>query len=69
MSEPKPIYITPGYVEVRGDGNKLLFRFDPSRDLIEIKPPGGRKEVVDLRPYRAQCELVFISLGDDDVDT
>lgn len=65
MSEPKPIYDT--YLEVRGEDDRLLFRFDPGRDLIEIKPRNGRKQVVDLRPLRrVKSELIFISLCDDD---
>ncbi len=64
MSEPKPIY-KPGFVEIRGDDDKLLFRFDPNRDLIEIKPKNGRLQVVDLQPYRQEhCTLLFF-VGDE----
>lgn len=31
---------------------KILFRFDPSRDIIEVKPKGGRLQRVDLTQYR-----------------
>lgn len=59
-----------GYVEVRGDGNQLLFRFDPQRDLIEIKPKGGRRQIVDLRPLRDLClrpveGVVWLTEGGD----
>lgn len=40
-----------GYVEVRGDGDRLLFRYDPDRRLVEIKPRGGRVQVVDLMKF------------------
>lgn len=41
-----------GYVAVVV-GGKLLFRFDPSRDLIEVVRRRVRT-VVDLRQYRGQ---------------
>ncbi len=43
------------YIEIRGRDNNLLFRFDPVRDLIEIKPKQGPIELVDLRPYRRKA--------------
>lgn len=41
-----------GFIEIRRNG-RLLFRYDPNRDLVEIKPKGSQSEVVDLRQYRA----------------
>lgn len=61
MSEAKRCY----YLDVRGGDGRLLFRFDPVRDLIEIKPHGGRVQVVDLQSVRQECELVFMSLDGD----
>ena len=38
------------FIDVRRHG-KLLFRYDPDRSLVEIKPPHGEIEVVDLLIY------------------
>jgi hypothetical protein len=40
-----------GFVEVRRNG-RLLFRYDPNRDLVEIKPKGSPSQIVDLRQFR-----------------
>lgn len=42
-----------GFVEVRASNGRLLCRFDPQRELIEIKPKGDQPVVVDLRKLRA----------------
>lgn len=39
---------TAGFLEIREPGGKLLFRYDPERDLIEIQRR-GRKMLIDLR--------------------
>lgn len=48
------------FVEVRAGGGRLLFLFDPARDLIVIRHRGSKgeragyqDEVIDLRLYRA----------------
>jgi hypothetical protein len=42
------------FVEVREpQTQKLLFKFDPSRDIIEVQRRGV-KTLVDLREYREQ---------------
>lgn len=50
-----------GFIEVRAGGGRLLFLFDPARDLIVIRHRGSKgeragyqDEVVDLRRYRAE---------------
>lgn len=58
--EEKPEYETgpttagrPGFVRVLDTGTgRLLFLFDPERDVIEIKPKGGLPVLIDLRYYR-----------------
>lgn len=55
-----------GFVEVRSTGGgRLLFLFDPARDLIVIRHRGNKgererfqDEVVDLRQYRGMGEVV-----------
>jgi hypothetical protein len=42
----------PGFVEVLDGEGRLLFLFDPQRDLIEIKPKGREAVLIDLRMYR-----------------
>lgn len=42
-----------GFVEVRGGNGRLLFRYDATRELVEVKPKGGEAEVVDLRRLRS----------------
>lgn len=42
-----------GFVEVRGGNGRLLFRYDATRELVEVKPKGGEPEVVDLRRLRS----------------
>jgi hypothetical protein len=40
-----------GFVEVRVQG-RLLFEYDPERDLVRVKPKGEREPyVVDLRAF------------------
>jgi hypothetical protein len=39
--------------DVRDAAGKLLFRFDPQRDLVQVGER-GRVVVVDLSQYRAQ---------------
>jgi len=41
------------WVDVRDAANKLLFRFDPQRDLVQVGER-GRVIVVDLSQYRIQ---------------
>lgn len=44
------------WVEVRRRG-KLLFRYDPIRDLVQIVRR-GEMEIVDLSDYRAQTNCL-----------
>jgi 5,10-methylenetetrahydrofolate reductase len=44
------------FVDVRRHG-KLLFRYDPERRLVEIKPPHGEVEVVDLEGIDEEMRL------------
>lgn len=40
------------FVEVRRNG-RLLFRYDPKRNLVEIKPKGKtKKELINLSQYK-----------------
>lgn len=41
------------YRDVRGPDGRLLFRFDPDRDLVEIRDR-GQTYVIDLSPLRPQ---------------
>lgn len=41
------------WIDVRDAANKLLFRFDPQRDLVQVGER-GRVIVVDLAQYRIQ---------------
>lgn len=51
----KKKYVKPGYIEIRQpDTNKLLFRFDPVRDLIEIKVR-DIITVIDLAQHRQKA--------------
>lgn len=57
--EEKPEYETsarverPGFLRVLdAKTGRLLFLFDPERDVIEIKPKGAAPVLVDLRYYR-----------------
>lgn len=43
------------YQEVRGNDGRLLFRYDPDRQLVEIKVD-GRLYVVDLTAYAPERE-------------
>ena len=49
------------YVDVRRHG-KLLFRFDPERDLIQIVRR-GETETVDLKEYRRNDDARVDSEG------
>ena len=41
------------FIDVRStDGKSLLFRFDPARDLVEVKHKNGAVHLVDLQQYR-----------------
>jgi len=51
----RPLLTDDDFVEIRSPGGRLLFRFDPSRDLIEIKRTGDELLLVDLRPFRRQA--------------
>lgn len=55
-----PQQINEDFIELRDGNGRLLFRFDPSRDLVEIKPKGGDVVLVDLRPFRRRAG-VFVS--------
>jgi len=39
------------WIDVRSPKNKLMFRYDPERDLIEYVHR-GEKTVVDLKAYK-----------------
>ena len=41
------------WLDVRDAAGKLLFRFDPCRDLVQIAER-RRVVVIDLSPYRAE---------------
>lgn len=41
------------YQDVRGPDGRLLFRFDPDRDLVEIRDR-GQTYVIDLSQHRPQ---------------
>ena len=43
------------YQDVRGPDGRKLFRFDPERDLVEIRH-GGTVYTVDLSQYRPAVE-------------
>ena len=43
--------VVDGFVEVRNGAGKLLFEYDPGRNLVRIKPKGGTLELVDLEVY------------------
>jgi hypothetical protein len=42
----------PGWVDLRGHDGKLLGRFDPTRDLLEIRHRGV-STIIDLAQYHA----------------
>ena len=44
------------WLDVRDAAGKLLFRYDPQRDLVEIKQHGGGIVTVGLSEYRIQTE-------------
>lgn len=46
-SEP----VVEAWIEIRNQRGELLFRLDPERLLVQIKPKGAAVELVDLRPY------------------
>lgn len=41
--------------DVRDAAGKLLFRFDPQRDMVEIKTHGGGTVTVALSTYRDEA--------------
>jgi hypothetical protein len=43
--------MTQRWIDVRSPDGKLLFRYDPDRDLVEWAAR-GRKIVVDLNAYK-----------------
>lgn len=47
------------YRDVRGPDGRLLFRFDPDRDLVEIRDR-GQTYVIDLSQHRPRA-VVFDS--------
>ena len=53
------MHSTNRWMEVRDTEGRLLFKFDPERDLIEIGSR-GRYVVVDLTRYRAFVESIEI---------
>lgn len=38
-----------GFVEVRSENGKLLFRYNPVKRLVEVKQKNSEPELVDLR--------------------
>ncbi len=44
------------YRDVRGPDGRLLFRFDPDRDLVEIRDR-GQTYVIDLSPLRPRAAI------------
>lgn len=44
------------YQDVRGPDGRLLFRFDPDRDLVEIRDR-GQTYVIDLSQHRPQAAI------------
>lgn len=47
------------YRDVRGPDGRMLFRFDPDRDLIEIRDR-GQMYTIDLSQYRPQAAVIEI---------
>jgi hypothetical protein len=47
-----------GYVEIRTAAGVLVCKFDPLRDLLEVKV-GPRMELIDLRPLRLEAQRRF----------
>ena len=45
----------PAYVSVRGNGGKLLFRYDPIRRIVEVQDRGER-HYVDLAALEEQAQ-------------
>ncbi len=45
------------YRDVRGPDGRMLFRFDPDRDLIEIRDR-GQMYTIDLSQYRPQAAVI-----------
>jgi hypothetical protein len=42
---------TNEWIEIRNRAGELLFKLDPERWLIQVKPKGEAVELVDLRRY------------------
>jgi hypothetical protein len=48
----------PQFREVRDpQTGKLLFRYDPVADVVEVKPKGAEAVQVALTPYRLHAEV------------
>lgn len=52
-----------GWIEVRRNG-RLLFFFDPARDLIEIKRKGEQPVLIDLRRLRRETQAAHSNKGE-----
>lgn len=48
---PPALPLAAGFVEVRDGEGRLLFLFDPARDLVQVRQK-GRTSLIDLRMYR-----------------
>ncbi len=55
--------LTVDFIEIRDANGRLLFLFDPVRDLIEVKHKGAGVVLVDLRPLRRQFGAVATTQG------
>lgn len=51
-----------GMVEIRTAAGMLVFKYDPLRDLVEVKT-NGKIELIDLRPIRAAAEERYMVQG------
>jgi len=51
------------FVPVHDERGKLLFRYDPERDLVEIVQRGERT-LIDLRDYQAGGRLAQANMTD-----
>ena len=54
--EARAMPTPPGFVEVRDARGRLLFLYDATRDLVQIKPKGEPAVLIDLRIYRTHAQ-------------
>lgn len=56
------VFDTRGMIEVRTATGMLVFKYDPLRDLVEVKT-AGKFELIDLRPFRIAAEERYMVQG------